>query len=168
MRSIKTLGKESVAALNDALSSGWFTGAVNQNTTRIQLVDYLKTKLNYTLFCDAGQSAAPCNIWGGANSTYPRFVLPSGAYLMIYDVSVGVVGVSHFFIDANGETGPNNGNPTSVAEAESVDTIALWFNGGATNATLTTPIDRYINLRPGQLAADLGSFRPYTYEYWFR
>jgi prepilin-type N-terminal cleavage/methylation domain-containing protein len=171
-QTIKANGKEAISTLNAVLYEGWQQGNISTNSTTTQVTNFLKTRLNYTRFCDVGETDGPC---GGHpayafTSVKERFILASGTIISVFGNGSGagwfyIIGDISFFIDANGNQPPNTEPALGGGTATDSDISVMWFNRGP--LSITAP-GRYTNLRPGELKPDELLGRNLVYEEWFK
>jgi hypothetical protein len=164
----RAVGKETIAALHDALYTGWQEGTLNSSTTLPQLGNYLTSKLNITRNCPVGRPAGDCVTSFPAaihfNNTEQILVLPNGAWISLYATNWGGWQNFCFYVDYNGALGPNI-DMIRGGTATTSDVICLWFNQTQQKITIY-PGHHGDNYQAGSLVADRAANGYLVYNYW--
>jgi prepilin-type N-terminal cleavage/methylation domain-containing protein len=166
----KSVGIETITSLQTALTDGWRSGQITENSTLQQVGDYLVVTLNITRDCPTGRAPTDCITSYPNGSVFKNgdrvIVLPNGAWIELWGVdALGWESIC-FHIDYNGASGPNIDPVNGGGTATNSDVIVVWFN--PTQQTITADPSRHgPRFTPGALVSDYHSGRHTVYNYWF-
>ncbi len=131
--------KQNFASLSGVMAEGWMKGDINENTTHVQLFNYLKDKLNYRLACNHSDNVGEC-----AARDWSFFIFNDGSSFDIWQFNDhGGNAVLHGVFSSKGLR----------------NHVAYWFNKG----DVTVNGGRYGSLKPGTFGPDYFDNRQIAY-----